>query len=120
MFIALPTDFWWVWSDSIQLTAEIVVTETSASLEGADSIGFACNHRKLNRFDDLKDGRWDLVQTKLQHMVVKSRHIVRSRLKAMKSSVMDDEVIDRLLKNLNVSGVEEKKSAVSQLSGGSS
>ena len=102
------------------MTAEIVVTETSARLEGADAIGFACNHRELNRFDDLKDGRWDLVQTKLQHMVVKSRHVVRSRLKAMRSSVMDDEVIDRLLKNLNVSGVEEKKSAVSQLSGGSS
>ncbi|KAF3008558.1 hypothetical protein E8E13_006996 [Curvularia kusanoi] len=103
-----------------KLTAEIVVTETSARLEGADPVGFACNHRELNRFDDLKDGRWDLVQTKLQHMVVKSRHVVRSRLKAMRSSVMDDEVIDRLLKNLNVSGVEEKKSAVSQLSGGSS
>jgi hypothetical protein len=102
------------------LTAEIVVTEASATLDDADSIGLACNHRQLNRFDDVKDGRWELVRTKLKHMVVTSRGVVRSRLNVAKASVVDDQALNRLLDSLNVTGVRDRKSAVSQLSGGSS
>jgi hypothetical protein len=102
------------------LTAEIVVTETSASLDDADSIGFSCNHRELNRFDDSKDGRLDIVRTKLKPLVVKSPLNVRSRLGKTRTSVMDDQTINRILANLSVAKVQEKKDAVSQLSGGSS
>jgi hypothetical protein len=102
------------------LTSEIVVTEASATLDDADPIGMTCNHRELNRFDDVKDGRWDLVRTKLKLMIVKSRKVVRSRLNATRASVMDDQSMNRLLESLSVAKVQEKKSAVSQLSGWSS
>jgi hypothetical protein len=102
------------------LTAEIVVTEASATLDDADHIGLSCNHRELNRFDDVKDGRWELVRTKLKLMIVTSRKVVRSRLNATRASVIDDQALNKLLETLNVAKVQEKKSIVSQLSGGSS
>jgi hypothetical protein len=60
-------------TNSKQLTAEIVVSEASATLDGYDPIGLTCNHRELNRFDDAKDGRWDLVRTKLKASTLVTR-----------------------------------------------
>jgi hypothetical protein len=58
------------WVGVGKLTAEIVVSEASATLDGSDPIGLTCNHRELNRFDDAKDGRWDLVRTKLKASIL--------------------------------------------------
>jgi hypothetical protein len=102
------------------LTAEIVVTEASASLDDSDPIGLACNHRELNRFDDVKDGRWDLVRTKLKRIVSKSHHVVRSRLNATRTNFMDNQTLAKLQGNLFVVDMQERKRVVSQLSGGNS
>lgn len=99
---------------------EIVVTEDSATLDGAVVRGLACNHRELNRFDSAKDGRYEIVRRQLKDIVKTAQLVVRTRLRASQQSVVDDNTFRGLSESLNVVDFERKRRSIENLSGDSS
>lgn len=99
---------------------EIVVTEASATLDGAVVRGFDCNHRQLNRFDSAKDGRYEVTRHHLKDIVKRAPLIVKARLRASRQSVVDDATFSRLSDTLNTVNFGLKLKSVQSLSGDSS
>ncbi|KAI5468000.1 ankyrin repeat-containing domain protein [Mariannaea sp. PMI_226] len=99
---------------------EIVVTQDSATLDGAVVRGLACNHRQLNRFDNAKDGRYEIVCHHLKEIVKNSQLVVKARLRASRQSVVDDSTFLRLSESLNVVEFQRKLRSAENLSGDSS
>ncbi|KAK3364612.1 ankyrin repeat-containing domain protein [Lasiosphaeria hispida] len=98
---------------------EIVVTEESATIDGAVVRGVNCNHRQLNRFDNAKDGRYEVTRHHLKDIVKHAQLVVKARLRASKQSVVDDNTFSRLSDSLNVVNFQLKRKAVENLSGDS-
>ncbi|KAH6649318.1 ankyrin repeat-containing domain protein [Chaetomium tenue] len=98
---------------------EIVVTKESATLNGAADRGMPCNHRQLNRFDNPKDGRYEIVRHHLKDMVKDAHKIVRARLKASRQSAVDDATFARISQSLNLVGFQRQLQSVKALSGDS-
>lgn len=99
---------------------EIVVTEDSATLDGAVIRGLPCNHRQLNRFDSGKDGRYEIVRRQLKDIVKNAQLIVKTRLRASQQSVVDDVTFQRLSESLNVVDFQRKRRSIENFSGDSS
>ncbi|KPM45162.1 hypothetical protein AK830_g1415 [Neonectria ditissima] len=99
---------------------EIVVTQDSATIDGAVVRGLACNHRQLNRFDSAKDGRYEVVRHHLKDIVKNSQLVVKARLRASRQSVVDDTTFQRLSESLNVVDFQRKRRGADNLSGDSS
>jgi hypothetical protein len=98
---------------------EIVVTEDSATLDGAVVRGLPCNHRELNRFDSGKDGRYEIVRRQLKDIVKNAQLVVKTRLRASQQSVVDT-TFQRLSESLNVVDFQRKRRSIENLSGDSS
>ena len=98
---------------------ELVVTEDSATLDGAVVRGLACNHRELNRFDGAKDGRYEIVRRQLKDIVKSAQLVVKTRLRASQQSVVDDATFQRLSESLNVVDFQRKRRSIENLSGDS-
>lgn len=98
---------------------EIVVTQDSATLDGAVVRGLACNHRQLNRFDSAKDGRYEVVVRHLKDIVKNSHLVVKARLRASRQSVVDDTTFQRLSESLNVVDFQRQRRNAGNLSGDS-
>ncbi|KAK0725920.1 ankyrin repeat-containing domain protein [Lasiosphaeris hirsuta] len=98
---------------------EIVVTEESATIDGAVVRGVNCNHRQLNRFDNAKDGRYEITRHHLKDIVKHAQLVVKARLRASRQSVVDDNTFSRLSDSLNVVNFQLKRKAVENLSGDS-
>lgn len=97
-----------------------MVTEESAKLGGADeNRGMACDHRHLNRFDNAKDGRYDVVKELLRNIEKTARLTVKRRLNASKRSVVDDATFSGLAESLNVVPFQRKRKNVESASGNS-
>lgn len=99
---------------------EIVVTQDSASLDGAVIRGMACNHRQLNRFDSGKDGRYEVVRRQLKDIIKNAQLVVRTRLRASLQSVVDDATFQRLSQSLSVVDFQRKRRSIENFSGDSS
>jgi hypothetical protein len=89
--------------------AEIVVTQRSASLQGVESVGLPLDHRELNRYNSPKDGNYEQVRSRLNTMAKKSASLVKRRINATRSSVMDDATVTRLVGDLSPRNMHEKK-----------
>ena len=97
------------------------MTQDSAKLDCAEEVrGMACDHRQLNRFDSVKDGRYESVRQLLRGIVTKARIIVKRRLNASRHSAIDDATFSRLSNTLNVADYHRKRRNVESVSGDSS
>ncbi|CZT10860.1 uncharacterized protein RCO7_03554 [Rhynchosporium graminicola] len=81
---------------------KIVVTEASATLDGAKKAAFACDHRQLNRFINGKDPRFNVVKEMLGNIERDAHRIVKRRLNASMRSVVDDATFSGLSDSLNI------------------
>ncbi|CAG8978699.1 hypothetical protein HYALB_00004682 [Hymenoscyphus albidus] len=101
-------------------TSALVVTEQSATLDGASEVrGMACDHRQLNRFDSAKDGRYEVVKVLLKSIEIKGRTVVNKRLKASKFSPIDDVTFGRLSDCLNLVPFRRERIKVESIGGDS-
>lgn len=80
----------------------------------------ACNHRNLNRFDSVKDGRYESVRLLLKSIVNKARLTVKRRLAASRHSVVDDAVFAKISDSLNIVDFRRKRRNIESVSGNSS
>ena len=97
------------------------MTQDSAKLDCAEEVrGMACDHRQLNRFDSVKDGRFESVRQLLRGIVTKARIVVKRRLNASRHSAIDDATFTRLSNTLNVADYHRKRRKVESVSGDSS
>ena len=99
---------------------ELVVTEDSASLDAASKFSLHRDHRQLNRFDSAQDREYILVRNQLKEICRSADFIVKTRLRAAKQSVVDDQAFYRLAINLDVGDVGVKLKSVQSSSGDSS
>lgn len=97
-----------------------MVPQESATLDGVDSVGMNCDHRELNRFDTPKDGRYEVVRSRLKRMVKQANSAVKHRLNKSRATLMDDTTFANLLAQLQVGDVNRKRTAIAQLSGSNS
>ncbi|KAG7289228.1 hypothetical protein NEMBOFW57_005593 [Staphylotrichum longicolle] len=98
---------------------EVVVTKESATLHGAADRGMPCNHRQLNRFDNAKDGRYEIVRHHLKDIVRDAHKTVRARLNASRQSAIDDATFARISESLNLVEFQRQLRSVKALSGDS-
>ena len=78
------------------------------------------NHRELNRFPSVDDGRYEIVLTKLKHIVDQAQNVVRRRLKASRSALVDNWKWKDINSNLSVGNPSSKMNALAQSSDSSS
>ncbi|KAK4225238.1 ankyrin repeat-containing domain protein, partial [Podospora fimiseda] len=101
-------------------SGEIVVTQNSASLDVATNISLHKDHRQINRFDTAKDKEYQLVMQHLKDIAKNAQVVVRTRQRLSKQSIVDDNVFQRLARNLDVGQVHSKLRSVQSSSGDSS
>jgi hypothetical protein len=106
-------------TNGLSLTASVVVTKESASLDNADIRDFACDHRQLNRFNRVKDGRYESVRGLLKTMVNAASTMVKKRLMLSRRSVVDDATFVGLSDSLNSIDFRQKRRIVESISGDS-
>lgn len=79
----------------------------------------ACNHRELVRFDNERDGRYEVIRVLLRNIESKARLIVKRRLNASKRSVVDDATFSNLANSLNIVQFQRNRASVARASGNS-
>ncbi|PFH59149.1 hypothetical protein XA68_12752 [Ophiocordyceps unilateralis] len=90
-----------------------MVSQYSATLDGARSIGLACDHRGLVKFKGPKDMNWAHgVRTPLRDIISEGPSTVRKRLMAIRD--VDHELISRITKALETGPVNQKRNALSK------
>ncbi|KAH9902186.1 ankyrin [Xylariomycetidae sp. FL2044] len=102
------------------ITAAFVVTQESATLDFAyKKWGMSCNHRNLNRFDNPKDGRYEIVRQSLKEIVNQARLVVKRRLNASMSSIVDDSTFSKIAGSLDTFDFRQRRRKVESISGNS-
>ncbi|PHH65731.1 hypothetical protein CDD81_1458 [Ophiocordyceps australis] len=91
-----------------------IVSEQSATLDGATSIGLACDHRGLVKFSGPKDKNWMMgVRAPLKEIISEGPAVVRKRLMAIRD--IDHQLIGKITKALQTGPVDQKRNSLSKI-----